>query len=398
MKSDLFEAVFTDSISGVKQALSRGDIDINQENGKCFVLHTAAAHASPEVVETLLDQGASLSSNVEGCTALHCAASLGKIANICLLLSRGAEIEAVDALGKTPLFTATVNGQVQAIEVLAAKGADVNHRARLGITPLHYAIKEKRLDTVKVLLRVKADITIRLGRLTALEFAISCRHTEIAEELVLHGNVDDDDRFTTFMHEKALTQAALMNMPLGIEKLYATGARDPTGEALCVAISKRHVKCVQALLKCIAINSCVRKYINNARLKGLGWLSSILHGRTPSTKIVRLLVDAGADTTSAIGVQWGDSEPFESTPAQCLQTAFDADSTESGIVEEHLGALKGILRIFQQVPAVHATSWLWPKGAAKGKRVKKSSVFAIVLPILKKRAKKRHVLLAALTR
>lgn len=394
MKSDLFEAVFADSISGVKQALSRENVDINQKNGRCPVLHTAAGHASPEIVEILLDEGASLSSNTEGCTALHVAACLGKIANICLLLSRGAEIEAEDASGKTPLFTATTSGQVTAVQVLAAKGANVNHRAQLGITPIHYAIEQKRLDIVKVLLRAKADTTIRLGRLTPLEFAMSRCYMKIAEDIAKF----QPGRRVIVNNEGALCRAARDNVPEAIRYLFFKEVRDTTGRALCLAIYKRHVECVKALLECPAANSRVGQYIDGARHNGLGWLSSVLHGKTPSVKIVRLLVDAGADTTSVIGVQWGTKPPFASTPVQCLEMALDADSTESGIGEAHLGALKCIIRLFQQVPAVHATSWLWPRGAARGKRVKKSSVFALVLPILKRRVAKRHVLLAALTR
>lgn len=189
------------------------------------------------------------------------------------------------------------------------------------------------------------------------------------------------------------------DMPRAIKMVYDKGIRDTTGEALCLAISERRGKCVQALLECTATESCVREYINKARLDGLGWLSHSLHGRRPSVKVVRLLVDAGADTTSTIGVQWGTQPPFESTPTECLVMALEADSAEPVVEEAHLGALKGILRLLRQVPAVHATSWLWPKSSCgKGKRVEKSTAIAGMLPLLKRRVTKRHVLLGALAR
>lgn len=377
----------------MRQALSRGNLDINEQNGACPpVLHTAAGYASPAVVEILLDEGAVLSSNTGGCTALHVSACLGKLANICLLLSRGAAIEAVDASGKTPLFTATTNGQVRAVEVLAAKGANVNHRTLIGVTPMHCAVKQNRLDMVRVLLGAKADITLRFSDLTAVELAFVLDHLVIAEELTRFGNLDDHLGRIIYKNEDALKQAAYADMPRAIEMVYDKGARDTAGEALCLAISERHGKCVQVLLECTATESCVREYINKARLDGLGWLSHSLHGRRPSVKVVRLLVDAGVDTTSTIGVQWGTEPPFESTPTECLVMALEADSAEPVVGEAHLGALKGILRLLRQVPAVHATSWLWPKG------VKKSAPVAGRLPLVKRGVTRRHVLLGALAR
>lgn len=390
IQRDLFDAVLADSTPGVKQALSGGNIDINRWNGELNVLQCAAGFASPEIVEILLDQGASLLSSSEGCTALHMAACEGMIANICLLLSRGAEIEAVDKDGKTPIYTATTNGQAKAVEVLAAKGANVNHRTLRGTTPMHSAIRQNRLDIVKILLCAEADIEISFGNLTPLDLAVYLDHPEIYEELMRFCNPS----------RWALECAASANTPRAIEMMYDAGARDTTGQALCVAISERHVECVKTLLRCTATNSHAGQYIDGARMIGRGWLAIVLHERTPSVKIVRLLVDAGADTTSAIGVQLGDSAPFASTPLQCFEMALDADSEESGIGEARLGALKGIIRLLKQVSAVHATSWLWPwpKTAAWGKRVEKSAAIARMLPVLRRRAAKRHVLLGALVR
>ncbi|CAM9182575.1 unnamed protein product, partial [Ectocarpus sp. 12 AP-2014] len=93
-----------------------------------------------------------------------------------------------------------------------------------------------------------------------------------------------------------------------------------------------------------------------------------------------------------------------SNPTECVARALGADKTEPGVDQVHLWRLKGVLRLFQQVAAAHATSWLWPDDtvpAAKVKRSKKSEkpeAIVRTLPVLRRRLAKPRVLLAALAR
>ena len=68
---------------------------------------------------------------------------------------------------------------------------------------------------------------------------------------------------------------------------------------------------------------------------------------------------------------------------------------------EFVGGLKGVIRLLQQVEAVHAVSWLWhieTGRPAEGKPQKKSASIVRMLSLLKKRVAKPRVLLAALSR
>ena len=70
-----------------------------------------------------------------------------------LLISKGADIEARDKNGRTPLFEAcsSIRSKKQICELLLSKGADVNARDNQGLTPLHQALKNKHKDVAALL-------------------------------------------------------------------------------------------------------------------------------------------------------------------------------------------------------------------------------------------------------
>lgn len=74
------------------------------------------------------------------------------------LLDRGADIEARNKFGDTPLHLAALNSNSTAVVYLLHKGANINIRNKANLTPLHVAATKDSPEVVKELLNAGADI------------------------------------------------------------------------------------------------------------------------------------------------------------------------------------------------------------------------------------------------
>lgn len=112
----------------------------------------------PEKVERLLELGADIDvKSSKGKSALHCAAKAGFVKVINLLIEKGANIDATDNTGETPIFEAirsTIkDGEKQraALKTLLAHGANPNVKNNRGLTPLQVAQQKRRTDSDKII-------------------------------------------------------------------------------------------------------------------------------------------------------------------------------------------------------------------------------------------------------
>lgn len=100
-----------------------------------------------------------------------------------ILLKAGADVNAPDTTGFTPLLMAagkTSQGYQEVAEQMVKKGADVNARDPLGWTPLLLAISVGNIDLVKLLLEKGADARIRTRKgESARDLAKKYGHEEI---------------------------------------------------------------------------------------------------------------------------------------------------------------------------------------------------------------------------
>ena len=77
------------------------------------------------------------------------------------LLTEGADPDARDDDGRTPLFSAVLGGSLGLVGLLLEAGCDVNARDNDGWTALHFAAQEHLPDVVRVLLGRGADPNAR---------------------------------------------------------------------------------------------------------------------------------------------------------------------------------------------------------------------------------------------
>jgi ankyrin repeat protein len=111
--------------------------DVNGLEQNCWTpLQYAISQSSKEMIELLFTNGAVIP-KTHGWTIFQIwALGAGDTNVAAVLLSHGADVNARDGEGKTPLHFASQQGQLQAVEWLLKNGADVNAKDNKGVTPL----------------------------------------------------------------------------------------------------------------------------------------------------------------------------------------------------------------------------------------------------------------------
>ena len=193
---NLPDAVRAGDIAAVRSVIKSG-VDVNQPNAWGTPLDIAVSKGSDKIVQLLIDAGA----DIEGATLpgaggehpLHLAAMRSWGANTArLLVSRGAQLDARDAAGRTPLIIAVLADNFELADVLLDAGADLEAAdGNFGESPLSWAACWGRLSAAKFLLSKGAQINRKTGREgnTPLHRAVICSkgHPEMIKYLVANG-------------------------------------------------------------------------------------------------------------------------------------------------------------------------------------------------------------------
>ena len=153
----------------------------------------------------------SLTASADGGTLenqLRSAAEQGQAAQVRSLLDQGANREARDKMGRTPLLLATHNNQVEAAKVLIDAGADVNAKDSIEDSPYLYAGARGHNDILKLTLAHGADLTStnRYGG-TALIPAAERGHVDTVRLLIAAGVAVDH---VNKLHWTALLEAIIL--------------------------------------------------------------------------------------------------------------------------------------------------------------------------------------------
>lgn len=122
-------------------------------------LIAAIMNREPEQALDLLHEGAdpNVRREVADQSALYWAATTGQAEVVAGLLEHGAEVDACDRYGASPLGTAASSGNLEAARALIAAGANVRHAYHDGRTVLMFAIRGGSAELVRELLDRGAD-------------------------------------------------------------------------------------------------------------------------------------------------------------------------------------------------------------------------------------------------
>ena len=147
-----------DHVDVARLLLDRGaDPAIRQPSSGWTALTFAAVNGKERCLALLFERGATLDEAAGDWKALMFAVQYrsGKTAQ--MLLARGAEPNARDDEGRTPLMRAVRNSDTSLVEALLAAGADVHPVDRDGMSALHHACTRANVPNVRALLAAGAD-------------------------------------------------------------------------------------------------------------------------------------------------------------------------------------------------------------------------------------------------
>ncbi len=80
------------------------------------------------------------------------------------LIERGADVNAKEQYGNTPLHWASIENRIELAKLLIERGADVNAKRNDEETPLHTASWKNRIETAKLLIEKGADLEAKCNK------------------------------------------------------------------------------------------------------------------------------------------------------------------------------------------------------------------------------------------
>lgn len=372
----------------------------------------AAWRGNPDVSELLLRKGANVSMTADGgVTALLISSENGNLPDTKMLIEAGADVEASACTGFTALHTAADHEHADVTRVLLEAGANPNSRTLDGETPLFAGAQIGSLNVVRELLRAKADPLLTKtteGSLTgvALDVAAQNGHVDVVREFIQQCGIEGCGGASGGVDALAL---AALNRQVDVMVVLIDAGVVDTGAALCNAAGSGPETSVTLLLRQERTARSKRAYINSHDSFGQTPLLKSLQSFPPcSPRVVRMLIDAGADTTSRVAVTARTGEFVSNfTPLDLADGLLEVKVMDGiRMTEVELYRLQAMHRSLLRVAAARAVSWLWPRNApvishaAEDKRRTKTTSTALtaMTSILRRRANGRGVRLETLFR
>ncbi|CAM9171215.1 unnamed protein product [Ectocarpus sp. 8 AP-2014] len=291
-----------------------------------------------------------------------------------MFMEAGADLEATTPGGRTPLHKAADEGHSDVMTALIEAGVNADWRRTDGATPLYTAVSGGHAEAVRVLIRAGADPSLAKFEsngvlFVPLDAAAQHGHTEVVRDLLQHSGIVGCGGASVGVD--ALRLAAQFQQVNIMTMLIEAGVANTT-KALIIAAGYGRARAMKLILEQHEGGSAgLAAYVNDTQdhLRRTALLSSIdtYDDQSSSPRVVRLLIDAGADTTSAAPFESAENQVvYNDTPLEYAGRKLHEKAIGGKpATEEQLNGLVGIRRLLLRVEAAHAASWLWPSEVSR---------------------------------
>jgi ankyrin repeat protein/beta-lactamase regulating signal transducer with metallopeptidase domain len=224
------------------KALVAGGADVNKKVQGISPLINAITTGTPRLgsIEALLDAGADLEfKDNRGLTPLYYAAFVGDREVLDLVLERGDFPDTI--------YLAACRGDLDRVRTLLEEGADVNAKDEFGCTPLHWAARARSPEVARLLIKNGANVDAASGP-DALTPFMAARQLPIIEFLISAGADIRSQENLSKLHD-ACSVGDIELIKFLIDKGADINARNNRGATpLCAAAGGDHQKVVELLL------------------------------------------------------------------------------------------------------------------------------------------------------
>ncbi|CAM9806018.1 unnamed protein product [Laminaria digitata] len=370
--SALFDGALDGNMRKVKAALAAGaNVNGCPELPYTPIMAATAAHNVSMVRFLIKQQGVDLDrcadhdlpcpSTEEGIMpgdrALHIAAKLGNVEIVRLLNRGGADLNATDTRGRTPLFAACacLKECVPVARVLLEVGANPALADGIGCTPLHAVAQNGLIDLLDIVYTGAPDTLIRYstnGR-TPLFFACANDHENMVSRLLSLGAMQwvrpHNPNMCPLLVATAKGYEGVVRVLIR-EGMPAVGRMMSMPYAIHGAIQSSQVRILRLLLA-VDGEAKTRSYWANIELSGRQPLQ--LGSALCCPASVNILLAAGADETVR------DWEGL--APRDVVGMGLELDGVRMDREKEI-----AVRRMLEHGPAYRARSWAWPAEEGDG--------------------------------